>query len=243
MKFRETLAELLKSIKSGRIHKLLKLLIVLLFVYLSVQVGRELLNYYLYQKEKLNISLRNFNWSFSIKRGELSLEFKELSVNSENSSLSVDDGKVEVLVYDSLLNLRPHFKLISAERVELILPSSENGKGSKFSLNIPPVLIDRLDIDYLYLRKGNFYLYGRQLLKDREKVLIGGIFGKLGGKEFSLFPLECYFDGGRLIIPTLDFSYGSLNLKGSLSFDQERRGGEFVGSLVGDVFFLKNITV
>ena len=243
MKFRESLVELFKSVKSGRIHRLLKLLMVLLFIYLSVQVGRELLNYYLYQKERLNISLRNFKWSFSIKKGELSLKFKEFSVNSGKSSLSVDDGKVEVLVYDSLLNLRPHFKLISAERVELILPSSENRKSSEFSLNIPPVLIDKLDIDYLYFKKGNFYLYGRQLLKDREKVLIGGIFGKLGGKEFSLLPLEGYFDGGKLIIPTLDFSYGSLNLKGSLSFDQERGKGEFVGSLVGDVFSLGKITV
>jgi len=243
VKYREFLSQLLKSVKSGRIHKLLKLFIVLLFLYLSFQVGRELLDYYLSQKEKLFISLKGLKWEFSLRKGELSVSFKELEVDSGRFSLSVERGKGALLLYDSVARLKPHFSLIRADRVEVSLPAGKEEKSRKFKFSLPPLLVDRLEVGYLFVEKGDFLLYGRELYKGERELRVGGISGKAGEKYFYLFPFTGYLKDGKVYIPQVELSYGNVFVRGELRFDSEESKGGFRGSVVGSSFLLDKLIV
>ena len=237
---KEFFRELFRSLKSGRLHRALKLFLVLLLIYLSLQVGRELLSYYLKQKERVFLSVNGLKWSFSLKKGELSLSFRSFELESGFLTASVEKGRLGVLLYDSLLHMKPHLSLVEASRVILILPSGKKEKG-RSSFRPPPVRIDRLKLGYLLLRKGEFELYGRELLKNSRELSVGGIFGKFGNRFFYVFPFRGYMENGEIRIPFLTATYEDYYLGGSLSFGPEE--GEFDGYLGGSGFKFSKITV
>ncbi|WP_457681587.1 translocation/assembly module TamB domain-containing protein [Thermovibrio sp.] len=235
---KEFLKELLKSLKSGRLNRLLRLLFLSASLYLLFLVGRELLLYYLKEKEKLSFRLSKVKWHFSLEKGELYFSAGDLEVNSPKLSLSVNDLKSELLIYKSLKELKLHFSNLSADRVSVEIKEKrekEKGKGIKAI----PIEVDELSLLYFRIKGKNYFFAGRELEKNERRLFFGGGFGKVGNREVKVYPFYGYLKDEGFFVPQLKVSYGEYSAVGSLKLGRELKKLSYSGLICGNSFKLK----
>jgi len=229
VKYREFLGALLKSLKKGRLHKLFRLLLVLLFFYLSFLVGRELLTYYVEKRKEISISLSGLSWDFSLKKGELSVAFNSLEAQTPTTSVSAERGKAVFLVYKSLTSLKPTFREVSVERVAV----TSQGRKEGGKLSLPPVRIESIRLGNLLYTKRDLRVTGREIVKNDREIGVGGLVIEKGPHRLALLPFRGVVRQGVYYIPRITATYREYLLSGSLELSQDFGRVEFSGFVSG----------
>jgi len=224
VKFKEFLKELAGSVKKGRIHKILRLLMVGLFLYLGAVVGKELVTYYLEKKREIHLSVTGLRWDFSLRSGELSVEFDSLELKTPSTRALAERGAVTLDLYDSIFHLRPHLENLEVERLAVI----SSGKGKK-GVKIPSVTLNRLRVGQLLYRKEDLSVFARQILKTETEVAAGGLIVEKRDKKITVLPFKGYLKDGFYHIPLITVAYDKALLSGSAKISQNLREGQFEG--------------
>lgn len=234
MRFREFLRAFLKSLKSGRLHRVLKFSMVLLFLFFSYQVSVSIVKYWLKEKEELSVVKKNFRWGFNWKRGELSLEADYLFLENPKFSCELYKPELDVNVYRSFRELRPVFSFVGVSEGKLNL-KRKGEKRKEFSFKLP-FLVEKVDVGRFTVKwNGGGAVLGKFIYNERE-LQFGGLNGSIRGKEFYISSFSGVKKDGYFLIPDFYAGYGSSKLSGELKV-YSLGNWWFSGSLFSSMFF------
>ncbi len=241
MRSKEFLKALLKSLKSGRLHRFLKLLLVCLLLFFSYQVSVSVLKYWIKEKEELTIVKRNFHLAFNWKNGELSLKADYLFLRNPKFYCELYSPELDVNVYSSLKELRPVVSFIGLSEGKLVLKKRE-----KKRMRLPfefPFLVERANIGRFTLKWSDGYGVLNKFVYSRREFLFGGLNGSLKGKEFFVAPFTGVKADGYFLVPEFSAGYGGFRVDGKLrvySLNDWQFSGSFVSSIFVGELNVKN---
>ncbi len=236
MRSKEFLIDFLKSIRSGRLHKLLRLILVILLLFFSYKVSISIFNYWLHIKAELSITKRNLTWDFNWRTGKLSIKADYFFFKSPELSGEFYKPDVDISVYESLKEFRPVLSFLRFEDGKVIIRNTGRKKNQKFSFRFPFV-VKEFEIGQLLVVWGNLKLRLSSFIYNPREIACRGIWGSFKGKEFSVGPFSGLRKGGSLVVPAICFNYGDSRIVGQLEIASLDRwkfsGGVFSGVFVG----------
>ena len=233
MRSKEFLKALLKSLKSGRLHRVLKALLVLLFLFFSYQVSISVLKYWVKEREELSIVRKNFHWSFNWKRGELSLKADYLFVENPKFSCELFKPELDVDVYKSLRELRPIVSFFGLSEGRVVL-KKKKGEGKKLNLELP-FLLEKADIGRVTFQWAGGYAVLNRFVYSEKEFYCGGVNGEFRGQEFYVEPFTGVRSDGYFFVPNFSFGYRGSKVFGRLKVYSLGKW-EFSGSCVSSYF-------
>ena len=232
MRFREFLKEFFRSLKKGRLHRALKFVLVVLFLFFSYRISAEIFTYWLKEKEKLSLVKRNFHVGFDWRRGELSLRADYFSVENPEFSCEFFRPEVDLSLYRSLRELRPVISFVGFSDGRVAVEKRKKGKGSSLSL---PFLIESAEIGRLSLLWGENSVVVNRFLYRGKELFFGGLNGTINGRKVFVGPFSGYRVGGYFLVPAFSAGYDGWKTFGELKFFGLERW-EFSGSVFSSLF-------
>ncbi|MEO2069457.1 MAG: translocation/assembly module TamB domain-containing protein [Desulfurobacteriaceae bacterium] len=206
-----------------RIVRLLEFLAIIIFLYFSFLLGKELFFLYL-EKKSINISHRNTKIFF--EDGNLVLTTDKFYFEKSKIEIRVEKGKFSLDLWESLKDLNLRFEKIYIEKI--YIKNEEERKKTKylpaFTLKAP-FYVKELKVQEAKVETPNFILSGRNIFIDQKEFKIEKLEGLASHKKFFLYPLS-----GKIIDDNLSFS----NLR--FSFDKYFITGK--GKISKDLFFI-----
>ncbi len=217
MRYREFLRELLKSVRKGRIHYLLRFLLVSAFVLLSAISLFDISKYLVREKANITLIKKNFRWGFDWKDKILWASADSIFLKSPGFELELSKVKVDLDVLKTLKSLTPTVSSLRLESGRLFILER---RGKKKNLRFPkvPVKIENLEISSFALisKDVEFLLNGIKL--DNRSISSGGLEGKVFGKDLWVSPFSGFKENNLFRIPSVSFSYNGCSGQGSVAF-------------------------
>jgi hypothetical protein len=209
---REPLKELLKSLRRGRLHRLLRLTLFSLFLFFSVLVVRDITVFYLKEKKISHVEYSGI--SISLSKGEITLRIEELLISRPNFKLHLNGARTSLDLWKSIRELHPHFSEIKVGSLQLERAGKEERKFLPVVAVKLPFYVERLSLGELLYRSGKTTLHLKDLKVDEERAFLRGIEGKSGNVEFKVYEIcEGSVEANTNIIRTSTYSTLVWNVK------------------------------
>ncbi len=241
----EFLRELLKSVKKGRVHKLLKLIFIVLFVYISVHIGSEVFRFYLYKKEVTKFEVKDLN----VDLGKVTtISFSSLRYEDRTRSVLLENATVNVDVLKSILKFRPFIRFIKFDSISVSLKKKEElyrryfPEISRLPLGLRFCCFDfknfTFESDRLRVRFKRFYL-------GKSSLGLKGLKGTWNGKPFAVSDVIGSVENGFIRTEPFSLMYEKLIFDGSLRFNRDFssasvKGNFSFGKFSGRLHFSKS---
>ena len=225
---RELLKELLKSLRKGRLHRLLRFILLSLLIYFSVLVARDLTLFYI-QEKKIS-AVKYSGISFSFKDGCLTLSVENFSILRPTFKLNLNRARASLKLWESIKELRPHFSEISVRELQI----EKSGRKKKSFLFLTPKLpfyVDRLNLGELFYRSGETTLQLKGLEVDGKRVSLESITGKSGKVTFTIPKAVGTVKGNRITLPNFSLRVNNAVYSGRLSLSKDLEKIELRGTV------------
>ena len=229
MERKEFLRELIRSLKRGRLHRLLKLLFIALFIYVSIQIGHEMFRFYLEKERVSELKVKGLEFHF----GKVTrIGFKRLRFKDEKHLLIVDNGTLKVDLLSSLLKLKPSFRFIGFDSLKLKVSREKYYRRYFPGIEKLPVLLrtGNLDLKRISVIYGNSTLSCRRLYLNGSSFMVRGVKGNFNGKPFALSDISGKVENGTVSTGPFSLMFSSLIVDGRLKFNRELSTVEGFGS-------------
>ncbi len=232
---REFWKAFLKSAKHGRIHKFLKLIFIVAFFYFSFLVGKELISFYVEQKEITKIQYKDV--SLSYRDGNLVFKAGDFLFKKPELQIKAFGVEISLKIWKSIKNFKPDFSLIKLEKIEVeqYLKKKKRKYLPELTLKLP-FYAETVSIGRFKYYTPEAKLDGNSILIGKEKFLIGGLDGTIKGTEIHLKPLKGRVVNDELLFSGLEFSFGSYELSGKGRLRKDLSSATFDGSFKGKGF-------
>jgi len=231
---REPLKELLKSLRRGRLHRLLRLTLFSLFLFFSVLVVRDITVFYLKEKKISHVEYSGI--SISLSKGEITLRIEELLISRPNFKLHLNGARTSLDLWKSIRELHPHFSEIKVGSLQLERAGKEERKFLPVVAVKLPFYVERLSLGELLYRSGKTTLHLKDLKVDEERAFLRGIEGKSGNVEFKVYETSGVVEGNLIVLPNLTLRADDFNYSGKVSFSRDLKQVELKGKMKNGFF-------
>ena len=234
MKFKEFLKSFLKSLRKGRLHRVLKATFLVLFLFLSYKVSVGVVSYWLKEKEKFSVVNRNLHVGFDWRRGELSLRADYLAVETPRCSCEFFRPEVDFSLYRSLRELRPVISFVGFSTGRVYVAERKE-KEKKRTFPSFPFLVERLDVGRFTFVWGKNQVIVNRFVYGKRAFFCGGLTGVVNGRRVFVEPFMGYKVDGNFLVPDFSLLYDGWTVSGKLKVSS-LRDWEFLGYVDSSVF-------
>ncbi|TCK06330.1 translocation/assembly module TamB domain-containing protein [Phorcysia thermohydrogeniphila] len=226
---RELLKELLRSLRKGRLHRLLKLILLSLLVYFSVLVVRDLAVFYFQEKKITGVEYSGISISFS--KGEVTLKVEKLFISRPTFKLSVSHAKTSLRLWESIKKLHPHFSEISVTKLQIEKAVKKEREFLPIVAVKLPFYVERLKLGELLYKSGKTTLHLKGLEIDERRALLKGIKGESGNVKFTVPETIGTVEGNRITLPNFTLKVNNLTYSGRVSLTKDLENAELKGTI------------
>jgi translocation and assembly module TamB len=232
---REFWKAFLKSVKHGRVHKFLKFIFIVTFLYFSFLIGKELISFYREQKKITEIQYKDI--SLSYRDGNLIFKAGEFFFKKPELQIKTSGVEISLRVWESIKNFEPDFSLIKLEEIEVeqYLKKKKRKYLPELTLKLP-FYAETVSIGKFKYSTPEAKLDGNSIYIGKEKFQIGSLDGTIKGTEIHLKPLKGKVENNELLFFNLEFSSGSYELSGKGRLRKDLSFATFDGSFKGKGF-------
>ena len=214
MKYRELLKEVLKSVKSGKLHVTIRLIfLALLFAFSAVSIY-DIGKYFLRQKSQITVIERNLKWGFDWRKKSIWILSDYLSVENPHLNLELTNLKFELDLFNSIKKFSLVINDLEFTDGKLLISNVQSKKSGKVFLPKVPLKINKLKIQKFTFLSENTAVMVRKLFLSRKSLTLGGITGRLFKHKFQVLPLSGYYSQNRLIVPEIQLILGNATVVG-----------------------------
>ena len=222
---RELLRDILRSLKRGRLHKLLRLLLIISFFYFSFLTAKELLQFYLHEKKISTFQISNFHVDYS--NGSLEISFKDLYFKRPSTYLNVRQCYAKLKLLESLRKRKPYFEILRVGEFNLKTKKEKKNvnrkkRESTFNLNFSlPFYAQRLQIEKFSFQSPEAKLTGKDFSYNLQSFKLGGLSGSIKGKLLLVKPFNGKVENEFLITDNLIISFDGYHYTGKLKASKD----------------------
>ncbi len=235
MKRDETVKSLLKSIKSRRLHKLIKAILLLSFIYLSFLVVLSLKDYFLQEMKIIKIEKSGFKVELQGKI--LKIEADNFYLQKRNLGLELENASAEIDIVKSIRELRIHLNKLMIGNLWISRKTGKKKEETK--LPIPPISVDVLKVGNFLFQEGNTQISAKEINLNSHSVSIGGIYIKTDKHYIELPVLKGTVKEKWVDIPHFWLTLDKNEVTGELSFTKDLEQLTFKGTISGESFTFK----
>jgi len=212
--YRELLKKVLKSIKSGKLHVAVRVILLVFLLAFSVVSIYDISKYFLYQKGQLTVVRRNLKWGFDWKKKSAWISSDYLSIESPRFDIELANLKIELNLLDSVRNFSLVINNLEFSDGKLWISNVKKGKREGSFLPKLPLKINRLKVQKFAFLSGDTAIMVRELSLSEKSLTLGGISGKLFNRKFQALPFSGYYSKGRLVVPSIQLVLGNATATG-----------------------------
>ncbi len=232
MKRDELIKSLLKSIKSGRLHKLVKLILIVSFVYLSFLVSLSLKDYFLQEFQITKLEKSGFNLKLS--DGVLKIKADRFYLQKQNLQLELQKPEVEIDIVKSIKELRIHLTNFQANSIWLLRKPEKAKRENSFPTL--PISVDKAKVGKFHFEEGNTRIDARNLRLDNSSIFLGGAILQTGKHSVRLPALQGTVQKEWIEIPNFWLVFDENEISGRLRFTRNLKNLQFNGTVSGKGF-------
>ena len=221
MNRKEFLKELLVSIKRGRLHRVLRVVLIVLFIYVSFQIGQEIFNFYLTKKRVTEFKLDGLSVSF----GKITTcSFSSFRYRDERRFVQITNATIEIDILKSISNVKPFIKFAKVDSLQVRVKQEKKFYKRYFpEVGRIPLGFKYccLDIKNALIKAGNDFLSFERLYLGKKSFELKGLRGILNGNPFVVSNISGNVSNNLIKTERFRLTYNGFLFDGNLNFNKD----------------------